>query len=144
MNASDMWNRFMPRLPQEIKEKASSMIGSRMVTAIRAGGAMLYPGVEEMLTQLREQRFQMVILSNCKHDYLGAHRAVFRLDRWFDGFYCCEDFDYAPKEEIFPHICRQYPKQFAVIGDRSPDFKVATTHKLVSVACAYGFGAEEE
>ncbi len=144
MNAPDMWNRYMPELPQEIKQKSSDIIGRQMIEGIQSGKAVLYTGVQEMLTRLREQSFKMVVLSNCKHDYMQAHRTVFRLDRWFDDFYCCEDFDFAPKEEIFKHICNRYPKQFVVIGDRDSDFKVSKAHNLVSVECAYGFGTEEE
>lgn len=144
MNAREMWNRFMPQLPQEVKEQASAMIGQRMVSAIQAGQATLYPGTEDVLEQLKGRDFQMVILSNCKRAYLEAHRAAFRLDRWFDGFYCGGDFDFAPKEEIFPVIRQHYPEQFVVIGDRDSDFKVAAVHHLASVGCAYGFGRPEE
>lgn len=144
MNARDMWNRFMPRLPRNVKEQASAMIGRRMVSAVQAGEAELYPGTEEILEQLKGQGFQMVILSNCKREYLEAHRAVFRLDRWFHGFYCSGDFAFAPKKEIFPIIRRRYPERFAVIGDRASDFKVAAVHNLFSIGCAYGFGRPEE
>lgn len=144
MNAPDMWNTFMTELPNNIKRLASDMVGKNMVKAIQAGKAVLYPGTEEILDILKQTGFQMVILSNCKHDYMQAHRAAFGLDRWFDAYYCCEDYNFAPKEEIFPFIQENYPGQFAVIGDRSSDFKTAQVHKLFSVGCAYGFGCAEE
>lgn len=144
MNAPDMWNRFMPQLPRPVKEKASAIIGEQMIGEIQAGGATLYPGVEQALGELKGQGFQMVILSNCGHDYMDAHRRAFQLERWFDGFYCCGDFGFAPKEEVFPLIRQRYPERFAVIGDRSSDFKVAAVHHLACIGCAYGFGAPEE
>lgn len=144
MTARDMWDTFMPRLPREVKEQASAIIGREMISAIRAGRATLYPGTEEMLEKLKRQGYRMVILSNCKHAYMEAHREMFRLDRWFAGFYCSGDFDFAPKEEIFPRIQQRFPGSFAVIGDRDTDFRAAATHHLPFVACAYGFGRPEE
>ncbi|MGN1001552.1 MAG: HAD family hydrolase, partial [Oscillospiraceae bacterium] len=125
MTARDMWDSFMPQLPREIKEQASAIIGREMIWAIRAGRAALYPGTEAVLDELKSLGFQMVILSNCKHEYMEAHREKFRLDRWFSGFYCSGDFAFAPKEEIVPVIQRRFPGRFAVIGDRDSDFRAA-------------------
>lgn len=144
MNAHDMWNRFMPQLLQEIKNRASDIIGREMIAWIEAGEAVLYPGTEETLNQLKARGYEMVILSNCKRAYLDAHRRAFALDRWFTGFYCCEDFDFAPKEEIFPAFCPRHPEAYVVIGDRASDLKVAASHGLLSVGCAYGFGSPGE
>lgn len=144
MNAHDMWNRFMPQLLQEIKNRASDIIGREMIARIEAGEAVLYPGTEEILDQLKARGYEMVILSNCKRAYLDAHRRAFALDRWFTGFCCCEDFDFAPKEEIFPAFRPRHPEAYAVIGDRASDLKVAASHGLLSVGCAYGFGSPGE
>ena len=144
MNAHDMWNRFMPQLPQEIKNRASDIIGREMIARIEAGEAVLYPGTEETLNQLKARGYEMVILSNCKRAYLDAHRRAFALDRWFTGFCCCEDFDFAPKEEIFPAFRPRHPEAYAVIGDRASNLKVAASHGLLSVGCAYGFGSPGE
>ena len=144
MNAHDMWNRFMPQLLQELKNRASDIIGREMIARIEAGEAVLYPGTEETLNQLKARGYEMVILSNCKRAYLDAHRRAFALDRWFTGFCCCEDFDFAPKEEIFPAFRPRHPEAYAVIGDRASDLKVAASHGLLSVGCAYGFGSPGE
>ena len=134
----------MPDLPPDVRDEASALIGRRMIAAIEAGGATLYPGTEQTLDTLNAQGYEMVILSNCGAPYLAAHRAAFRLDRWFSGFYCSGDYDFAPKEEIFCTIRTRHPGPFAVIGDRASDLRVAEVHHLFSVACAYGFGSAEE
>lgn len=144
MNARDMWNRFMPQLPQDIKNHASDIIGREMIAGIEAGHAAMYPGAEKLLDQLKTQGYEMVILSNCKRAYLNAHRTAFQLERWFTGFYCCEDFDFASKEEIFPKFRASHPEAYVVIGDRDSDLRVATTHNLLSIGCAYGFGGVGE
>lgn len=144
MNSRDMWNTFMPCLPQHIKEKASDLVGKEMVAAVCAGKAELYPGAMEMLGTLKRQGFRMVFLSNCKHAYMEAHRRWFQLDRWFTGYYCCQDYDFIPKERIFPDIQKAFPGGFVVIGDRASDLKIAKVHGLASIGCAYGFGTAEE
>lgn len=144
LNARDMWNTFMPSLPQHVKETASDLVGREMVAAVLAGKAVLYPGAAKTLTRLKQQGFCLVFLSNCKHAYMEAHRKYFHLDHWFDAFYCCQDYDFAPKELIFPQIREAFPGDFIVIGDRSSDFAVARSHGLLSIGCAYGFGTPEE
>ena len=127
-----------------LNEVGGDVIGREMIARIEAGEAVLYPGAEETLNQLKALGYKLVILSNCKRAYLDAHRRAFALDRWFTGFYCCEDFDFAPKEEIFPAFRACHPEAYAVIGDRASDLKVATSHNLLSVGCAYGFGCPGE
>lgn len=144
MSAPDMWNAFMPQLPQPVKDQVSGLIGQAMTEEVQAGNAKLYPGAAETLEALRRQGYTLVFLSNCKRDYLRAHRAFFDLDRWFQGYFCCEDYGFAPKAEIFPCIARQFPGDFCVIGDRSSDLDTAEQHGLLSIGCAYGYGTAEE
>lgn len=169
MSAPDMWKVFMqqlsendqhtlggiarslrekgmviPCLPDSVKNQASTMIGEEMTAAILAGEACLYQGVPEMLTKLREWGYQLVFLSNCKHAYMEAHRERFHLDQWFSGFYCCEDYGFVPKEQIFPDIRYHFPGKFIMVGDRAADLRVAQIHHLASIGCAYGFGTRQE
>ena len=127
-----------------LNEVGGDVIGREMIARIEAGEAVLYPGTEETLNQLKARGYEMVILSNCKRAYLQAHRKAFRLEQWFTGFYCCEDFDFAPKEEIFTALRPNHPADYAVIGDRASDLQVALTHHLCFVGCAYGFGGTGE
>ena len=144
MNAEDMWNAFMPGLPQALKQFASERIGSEMVRLIKQGEAVLYDGVPAMLDELTAQGHTLVFLSNCKHAYQQAHRAYFGLDQWFSGYFCCENYENRPKEAIFPSIKARFGGPYVVIGDRASDFRVASVHGLRSIGCGYGFGTREE
>ena len=55
LSVSDMWNRFMPELPQERKDYYGSRIGDEMLRLINGGLAALYPGTEETLEFLRSR-----------------------------------------------------------------------------------------
>lgn len=145
MNAEDMWNSFMPELPKEVMKKTSSEVGAEMVNQISEGSAVLYDGIETALDEIKGLGYRMVILSNCHNEYLEAHRKHFLLDRWFDGYFCAENYGYISKEEIFPYIRERFPDdEYIVIGDRESDFKVGVVHNFPIIGCAYGFGNDEE
>ena len=144
MNTADMWRNFMPDLPGSIVQEASSRIGRELVRAVDRGEAQLYDGVPEMLEQLHALGYTLVFLSNCQHDCQEAHRKYFHLDLWFSGYFCCEDYQGRPKEEIFLEIAAQFPGPYLVIGDRDSDMRVAQVHGLKSIGCLYGFGTPEE
>ncbi len=140
MNAQDMWASFMPELPETRRAEMSRKVGEYMISLISAGKTSLYPGTEAVLERLRSDGFRMALLSNCTIAYMQAHREHFHLDRWFDGYYPCEAWDNASKEEIFPEIRRSFEGDFCVIGDRESDLRVASVHNLSSIACTWGFG----
>ena len=144
MNALDMWAAFLPQLPEKRWLEMSRRVGEHMVSLIRSGEACLYPGAEHVLDRLREEGFRMVLLSNCTIAYMDAHREHFRLNRWFDGYYPCEAWGNIPKEEIFPQIREAFPANFCIIGDRASDLKAAKIHGIPSIACAWGYGKQEE
>lgn len=144
INAREMWKTFMPGLSQELRDRASAIVGERMVAGIKAGRAILYPGAEEALEEIKSDGYRLVFLSNCKRAYMEAHREWFGLDRYFDGFYCCEDYDFIPKKDIFPHVAETFPGDYLMIGDRNSDLALGFAHGLKTIACAYGFGAPAE
>ena len=144
LSVSDMWNRFMPELPQERKDYYGSRIGDEMLRLINGGLAALYPGTDETLEFLRSRGCRMVFLSNCLHSYMEAHRRVFQLDRYFDAFLCAEDFPGNSKPEIYKAVRSQFPGRHVVIGDRRQDQEVALQFGLPYIGCSYGYSAPGE
>ncbi len=144
MNAHDMWASFMPKLPEKRREELSRKVGQYMISLIHSGETSLYPGTEDVLDSLRKEGFRMVLLSNCTIAYMEAHRQHFHLNRWFEGYYPCEAWNDAPKEDIFPHIRQKFEGNYCIIGDRASDLRVGRVHRLLSIACTWGFGSPEE
>lgn len=143
-SAKDMWNSFMPNLPEQEKQKCSSIIGSAMVQYLEEGKAELYDGAIEVLKSLKDSEFNLIFLSNCKIQYMNKHMKIFKLEDYFTDFYCTEQFDFAPKHEIFNFIKEKYVGDFVVVGDRFVDIEIAKIHSLYSVGCEYGFGNKDE
>ena len=75
---------------------------------------------------------------------MERHKRVFGLDKYFDDFYCCEQYDFIPKYVIFRKIKPDYTGDFIVIGDRFHDIETATKNGLKSIGCGYGYGSLEE
>lgn len=123
---------------------ASAVVTAEMVRRVADGQARLFPGTEETLWQLKTDGHHLLFLSNCKKSYMKQHQATFGLDRFFEDFYCSEDYDYAPKYEIFLHIQKDHPGSYVIIGDRFHDLQIAEKHGLPAIACSYGYGRDAE
>ncbi len=143
-SSKDMWNTFMPSLPQVIKDECSQIIADAMLRFVHEGKARLYPHATTVLQQLGEAGYNLIFLSNCKHNYMLSHISVFRLYDYFSDFYCTEDFDFKPKYEIFNTIKQNHIGEFIVIGDRFHDMEIAEKHGLKAIGCSYGYGEEWE
>ena len=140
----DTWSVFRPDLPLEIKNVCSEMITQGLLAFVKMGKARLYENSLDMLRSLKDKGYSLVFLSNCKRGYMEAHIKSFGLDKYFDGFYCTEDFGFTPKHEIFEYIEKEFNGDFAIIGDRFHDIEVALKHNIFAVGCNYGYGSLNE
>ena len=100
MNAKDMWLDFMPFLDEDIREQASARVGAHMQKLVQEHRAHWYKGAAQTLDILHKEGYAMVILSNSKKIDGELHFGEFQMDRWFDTWYDCESFDWAPKTDI--------------------------------------------
>ena len=144
MNSQEMWNSFLPDLPQEVKQEAAQRVGNDMIRQIREHRAVWYPGAQEAMDKLSHAGYCKIVLSNCRVGYRKAHWQEFSMDRWFAAFYDCESFGFAPKTEIIKEIEKQYPGPYIVIGDRIKDLQCARASDSPFIGCKYGFGEEGE
>lgn len=143
-NSTDMWSTFQPDLIPEIREKARIMLGEDMAQRIENGEGALFKNAERVLDELKKQGHTLIFLSNCRVHYMERHSRVFRLDRFFDYFYCCEEYDFIPKYQIFRLFSLQHKGQYIVIGDRFHDIETAVQNGLKSIGCAYGYSTDGE
>lgn len=144
LTAQDMWRQFAPHIAQEEQEVCSKLIGDEMCALTQKGYAKLYPQTIATLKQLKEKGHTLIFLSNCKIDYMDAHRKYFALDHYFEAFYCSEQFGFIPKYKLFDHIKQAFSGEFIVVGDRLQDIEVAIKHELEAIGCVYGYGHESE
>lgn len=144
VSAKEMWESFLPELSPEEKDRCSRQIGEEMLRLIFAGKSKLYPGALEVLQSLKDDGHTLIFLSNCKRQYMEAHRECWGLGQYFSAFYCTEDFDFAPKWKIFAALRPSLPDDCIIIGDRIQDMEIAQKNHLPAIGCLYGYGTREE
>lgn len=146
--SKEMWDSFLPDLSEGQKKACETVVGREMTRLIQEGQAKLYPSTIKVLAELKKSGHTLVLLSNCKHNYMVEQIKLFRLNNYFDSFYCSEDYRFASKSRIFELIRKRYSdvplEDFVIIGDRAKDIEVAQTFDLFSIGCLYGYGSEEE
>lgn len=143
-SAQEMWQLFMPELPQKLREECSQMIGDEMVRLTQKNKALLYSGALTILERLSAEH-SLILLSNCKRRYMEVHRHCFELDKYFDDFYCAEEYHFIPKWKILQQIWTHSDRSKGiVIGDRWQDMEAAQKNGLPAVGCAYGYGSRDE
>lgn len=143
-SVKDMWARFMPELPEKLKDECGKIIADKMNEMAENGKSVLYDGAEEALEKLKKDGHNLIFLSNCIHSYMETHRKAHGLDRFYSDFYCTEDYDFMSKPEIFAKIKDNYDGSFIVVGDRYLDLQLAQNFSLRSIGCLYGYAEKNE
>lgn len=143
-NSLEMWEKFMPELPEHSKVYCSQMIGDEMRRLVEEGKSELYVGALETLDYLKQKGYYLVFLSNCKCYYREAHRKHFKLDQYFDEMVCSEEYGFIPKHEILGKIKHGYPDKQVIIGDRAQDMEAGIKNNIYTIGCSFGFATEGE
>lgn len=144
LTAKEAWERMRPDLPWSVTSQAAAQVGRAMDELIDDGTARLFPGVADMLQQVKDAGHTLIFLSNCRDAYLEAVRRAFGFDEWFSHYYTSEQFGGIPKERIFDTIREEVPGPYVVVGDRDKDLAIAEEHGLPCIGCLYGYAAPGE
>lgn len=142
--APQMWAMYNPDLDPTIRDRASQIITHAMIQGMKEGKAALFHGALETLKTLKERGYHLVFFSNCKISYMQAHAQMFGLDKIFDAMVCAEQHGFATKAEILKKILTEHPQPAAIVGDRHQDMTAGLENNIVTFACDYGYGKEEE
>lgn len=143
-NSQEMWQAFMPQLPQELRDICSQIVGQEMKRQVETGGSILYEGALQTLEHLKLKGYQLVFISNCRIYYRDAHNRHFELDKYFESLVCSEEYDFIPKHEILGRIKNSYPEKMVIVGDRAQDIEAGIKNGIFTIGCSYGFAAENE
>lgn len=145
VTAQEMWRTILAcDIDAERLQEVISSVGVLMRAQIERGESRLYPGIAELLTDLKQRGHTLVLLSNCTEAYMASQKKAWKLDGWFSAYYCSETYGNIPKEEFFLSVMRDFPGKYLVIGDREKDFRVGLVHGVPTIACCYGYGNESE
>ena len=144
MTAEEMWNDFLPELPEARKAEGAKNISRRLSRGILNGESVLYEGAEQVLDSLKSKGYTLVLLSNCSQKHMDANIAAFSLERWFSLCLSSGAHPGESKAQILARYIGGFESPCCVIGDRDSDFEAAKENGLKFIACRYGFGSETE
>lgn len=139
---------FAGLLPAEDRTPANSReilerVQVREENRLAAGEGRMYPGVAQVLPELRSAGWTVGLASNCMAGYLegNLHHV---LDRsWFDAA-CCLDHRPTKTENVAWILERLGGTGGVMVGDRLGDIQAGKANGLVTVGASYGYGAPGE
>ncbi len=104
----------------------------------------LYPGVHEVLAELRGMVGQVALCTNGPWSYVGRVLSTHGLEKYLDVVRY-RQFDDDNKPAMVRELLARLPGRPAlVIGDRWDDVEAAHQNGLRAIAAAYGYGSAEE
>ena len=127
--------RYLDEVEADIRRREDDLV-------VEAGE--LYPGVREMLSDLRGSVDNMAICSNGGRDYVTTVLSTQRIEGLFDLVRYRRPGD-ASKPLMAGEIVQRLGTGLgAVIGDRRDDIEAAHRNGLQAIAATYGFGPPHE
>ena len=108
----------------------------------------LYPGVPEMLEQLRSEGRRLYVVTSKPKVYTDRIVRHFGFDRFFVDVFGPEfNGRFDDKQELLAFLLRELaldPERAIMIGDRARDIESGKAHGTRTIGVTYGFGSEEE
>lgn len=128
----------MPDFPTERRIAVMEECFRGEQPVLRAQGARLYPGLEEVLALLFPH-YALSIVSNCQDGYIEAFLAHYGFGRYFSDYECAKTG--LTKGENIALLCRRNEIEQAVyVGDTQADQAAAAAAGIPFIWARYGFG----
>jgi phosphoglycolate phosphatase len=108
-----------------------------------------YPGIEDLLRDIKNSGFRMFIATAKAHAYARLILRHWNLEQYFDSVHGSElDGTRANKAELLSWMMEaldiQDPASIVMIGDRSHDMIAAKKNNIFGVGVGYGYGSKDE
>jgi len=109
----------------------------------------IYPGIPELLTQLKESGKKLVVATSKPTEYSKIILNHFGLASFFEEIQGSElDLSLVEKEDVIRVVLAKFPdypkEKIIMIGDRRHDIHGAKVNGLKSIGVLYGYGSREE
>lgn len=106
---------------------------------LRRYGGILYPDLEETLTELKKE-YNLYIVSNCQSGYIEAFLEHYGLEHYFNDIECYGNNGLQKSENIRRLAARNGMTDAVYVGDIQGDYDAAAAAGLNFIHAAYGFG----
>lgn len=140
-----VWETLLPSLSLEVRHAANEIFHKKLIDNIKKGKGALYPKVQEVLRDLKEQNIELYVASNGQPPYLQAIVQQYDLMQWITEVFSIDQIESLDKTELVGKIVKKYSIQHgAVVGDRLSDINAAKGNGLTAIGCRFDFAQEEE
>jgi len=146
----DMIRGLMGMTEAQIRESVFGVYGEKAAEVcaacldgepayIREHGAMLFPGLEEMLSTLSES-YPLFLVSNCQSGYIESFLYCSGMGRYIKAHTCEGDTGMGKADNIRLIMEQNGVKSAVYIGDTASDERSAAAAGCPFIHAAYGFG----
>lgn len=113
-----------------------------------ADNSRLYPGVLELLQQLRADGIRMAVISNKNESLSRLILKTLEIDVFFDSIAGGDTFSEMkpsplPLQQIIEKLCCS-PADSIMVGDSINDIQAGNRAKITTIGCSWGYGNREE
>jgi phosphoglycolate phosphatase len=109
---------------------------------------IVYPGIPELLKSLRQDGFELIVVTAKPTVYANRIVSHFGLDSYFTGVFGPQlDGRFDDKTELVAHVLAEHnlqPQRTMMIGDRATDIAAGKANATHTLAVTYGFGSLQE
>ncbi|MGC5327827.1 HAD-IA family hydrolase [Brevibacillus sp. SYSU BS000544] len=145
MTLEDLWKTLLPDANHEVKLVADRLMLKHELDLLKEGITDLYPGVREVLRELKSKDISLFVASNGLEKYIDAVCEHFGLKAVFTDLYSAGRFQTKSKNDLVRQLINDYGIQQAVmVGDRRSDVEAGKANQLLTIGCDFGFAKPGE
>lgn len=145
MTLDQLWQTLMPDASHDVRHIADKLLLQHEIDLLKEDVTDLYPGVREVLQELKQKGVALFVASNGLEQYIDQVCEHFQLKSLFTDLYSAGRFQTKSKNDLVKKLLADYGvKQAAMVGDRHSDIEAGKTNGLTTIGCDFGFAKPGE
>ena len=138
----DFYRHMYPTVPLETLLKLEPQVDALELSAIQSlKQSILFPGVVEMLTTLKQAGITMYIASTGSNVHVHGTLQAAEIQHFFTGIHSGEPAKISMVQRIVGGSC---PSDWAMVGDMFKDSEAARGSGILALGAGFGYLAEED
>lgn len=140
MTLDQLWETLLPNASHDVKHTADRLMLEHETQLLKEGVTDLYPGVREVLQELKNNGAALFVASNGLEGYIDEVCEHFELKPLFTDLYSAGRFRTKSKNDLVKKLMMDYQiEQAVMVGDRHSDIEAGRTNGLKTIGCDFGF-----
>ena len=140
MTLDQLWNTLLPNASHDVKHTADRLMLEHESMLLKEGVTDLYPGVRQVLQDLKDSGAALFVASNGLEGYINEVCEYFELKSLFTDLYSAGRFRTKSKNDLVKKLLADYQiEQAIMVGDRHSDIEAGRSNGLKTIGCDFGF-----